>query len=119
MRVRCACRLFSLLEHAAQPGEPVWGGAVVPVRVFQEGREHRAMDMSVLSQVDRGQVEAERLDAAQQALHTEQSGMLSPVRAEARDHQTEIPLQLRGGAVAFGRRCIAPGRLEPRRDQAK
>src|SRR3989441_8170472 len=110
--------LFSL-ECTAQPGETVSRSSGTPIGVAQQGREHGAMDMRVLSHVDRGEVKAERLDAAQQPLHTEQSRMLAAVRAQTRDDNAQITLELGRGGVAVRRRLIASRRIEARRDQTE
>ena len=67
--VRRSRGLLSLREHSLQPREAVGRWARVPLRVRKQRREHRAMDVRMLSHVDRRHVEAERLDAAQQPLH--------------------------------------------------
>ena len=62
-------------------------------------------------------MESERLDAAQQPLHSEQSRVLPAVGAQTRDDHPYITLELDGGDVPLRR--VAPRRLEPRCDQAK
>ena len=56
LRVRLSGWLLSSLERQAQPRETVRRSSVTPIGVAQQGREHGAMDMRVLSHVDRGEV---------------------------------------------------------------
>ena len=106
-----------MLEHPTEPGETVGSGAVAPIGVREQRREHRAMDMGVLSQVDRGQVEAERFDATQQPLHAEQSRVLAAVLAQARDDHPQITLEL--GRDSESLRRLASSRLQPSGDKAE
>src|SRR5437899_2984297 len=98
LRVRLSGWLLSSLERQAQPRETVRRSSVTPIGVAQQGREHGAMDMRVLSHVDRGEVKAERLNAAQQPLHTEQSRVLAAVRAQTGDDNAQITVELVGRA---------------------
>src|ERR1051325_10661906 len=75
------------------------------------------MHLRVLTHVDGRQVEAERLDSAQESLDAEQAGVRAAVLSQARDDGAEVALELGGARVAV--RAVAPRRVEPCRDQPK
>ena len=57
--------------------------------------DHATMHLGVLAHIERDQVKAESIDASQQALHGEQSGVLALVVREAVGDQLDVGAKLR------------------------
>src|SRR4051812_15363336 len=73
------------------------------------------MNLGVLARVDRGEMKAECLDAAQQSRDAKQAGMFAAMSAQACDDHTEVLLELGVALVAIS--SVAPCRHQPSRDQ--
>jgi len=70
------------------------------VRIVEALADHAVMDLGLLAQVERGQVEAEGLDAADQPLHVAPAGVETAIGAQRARDQLEIAQELLRALVA-------------------
>ena len=110
-----ADRRLAPLERLGEPARALGAVEREPAVLLQRLADHAPMHERVLANVERGDMEAERVRAPQHAPYGEQSRVASLVRAQAVREQIEVRDELLGRLVR--ERGIGVGRVQARADE--
>jgi hypothetical protein len=95
-RIEQAARRFVAFQRFAQTSGALLAAARRPLGVSQSLRYDTAMRTRILADVERGEMEAERPDAADEPPHLEQAAVLALVGTQAVGDEIQIAEELVG-----------------------